>query len=379
MWAVRLAQRVIRGMIARQAARKVRKIFAAVKIQKLFRGYCCWQKFQKFLSAVTIIQSHYRQIRAVKHYSMIRSNIAAIKIQRNILRWYYYVRWNKFKYSVIVIQNLLRGRKAKVILKRLRLESKDIGKLKVGYELLQQEIQELRKRATEEKGIKVLESLRSQIVELTGLLNSERRLREETELKMANLKTLSATNEVCLKCNELKSKNELLLKKEQAFMKEIDGLRNEILELKENALNRSSRRNSATLKNDGTKHRGSIVKIDEGRQIIESELLKIRQSSVENQSFEHRRMSVSQVPDIAANKSRQTPRSSVHERTIPKVEAAPANDNINWNSTWDEEDDSSEASGSVNDVSSSSTNVKSLHELDRIQEDSILLLKEVFY
>jgi len=380
IWAVRLMQRVLRGMNARQKARNIKRHFAAKQIQKSYRGYLSWRNYQNFVSAVIIIQSYLRRIRAVNNYAGIKRNISAIKIQRNVMRWFHRFQWLILRSSIIKIQTIVRCRKAQKVLKGLRAESKDIGKLKLGFELLQLEIQELRKKAAEEKGIKELENLRSQIVDLNSLLNSERRLREETELKMSNIKTLSIANEVCIKCNEWRSKNEQLIRKEQNFIKDIDALKNEISDLKESMIKKSSsRRNSLNYPSDISKHlqeRNNSLRHDEGRQIVESELLKIRQSSVETQSLEHRRKSITQNPDLEKrNRLAPSRHSSIHEEvTTVKEEPPTGSESIIWNSTWDEEDDSSEASGSMNETAS--TNAKSLQDLDKIQEQSINQLKE---
>lgn len=380
LWAIRLVQRVTRGMLSRKRARSVLHNTAALKIQRIFRGYRCWRDYNRFLTAVTLLQANYRRALATKKFGCLKETIAAGRIQRNMLRWHYFQRFVKFRSAILTLQSSHRAKVARKELKRLRAESKDIGKLKLGYELLQQEIQDLRKKAVEVKGIKELENLRAQIVELTSLLNSEKRVREETELKLSNLKTLSISNEICTKCNEWKSKNEHLLKNEQSFIREIDSLRLEISDLKENLLkkNANSRRNSAAFPND----RSNIFRQDEARMIVEGELLKIRQSSVDHLSLESRRLSASTTKEMneQEKRSKHIPhqRPSIHESANQKLEVANAPETSNtWNSTWDDEDDSSEASGSANDLSASSSNAKSIQELDKIQEKNLFQMKEV--
>jgi hypothetical protein len=118
------------------------------------------------------------------------------------------------------LQGKLRVVGAKVLLRKLRTEAKDLGKLQENNETLKREIEELKAKAAGER-VKMekefvrkaqetllasnkteLEQLKSKVIELEESLKSEKQLREDAENRIQSSSAHDSSNMLCWKCRE---------------------------------------------------------------------------------------------------------------------------------------------------------------------------------
>jgi myosin-5 len=149
--AIRLAQRVVRGTLARIRAQKIRTLKAAMMIQRQFRRWVHETRFQALRRAVVLLQSKLRGVRSQRFVATVRQQLQAVKLQRFVRGLVAHYRWTRFRKAVVVLQNRLRKGRAKAQLRTLRIAAKDLGKLKQSNDALKSEIDALKARAAEEK------------------------------------------------------------------------------------------------------------------------------------------------------------------------------------------------------------------------------------
>eukprot|EP01034_Spumella_vulgaris_P021600 gene21600-27638_t len=201
--AVRLFQRVGRGMIARGRAHHIRMLHSASLIQTHVRRYLARWSFLRMKSAIVSIQMLYRGKRSLKLVQVVRSKLQSIQLQRFLRGLSCRFRYNRLRYAVIVLQNRSRKLLAKEKLKSLRVAAKDVGKLRQSNDALKLEIETLKAKAVEEtRRLRVdleqqmqaqsaqtqvdeLNSLRAELQETRQRLETERSLRQEAEWAFA--------------------------------------------------------------------------------------------------------------------------------------------------------------------------------------------------
>ena len=148
--AVRLIQRVTRGFMGRKKAYVLRVNSAAITLQTAFRTFIAYIKYARFKLSVVLLQAHRRRIvsaRVVSHLRLIRNSI---RLQAKIRGLKCRRRWLRMRAAVLSLQCALRRRRAWAVLKALRAEAKDLGKLQQNNENLKAEIELLRAQAAEE-------------------------------------------------------------------------------------------------------------------------------------------------------------------------------------------------------------------------------------
>jgi myosin-5 len=200
--ATRLLQRVTRGMFARSAARSIRCYKAAVKIQSVMTMFSAQQKFLRFKYSLIKLQASFRKVKAVRFYRQIRRFRAAVKLQSFYRSKLSQRRYLRFRWGVVILQNRLRKTRSIKLLKKLKIEAKDLGKLQQNNENLKKEIDEIKLKAAQERErlredaehrakelaakLKQEEEEKSRVImaQLTAKLEAEQKLREEAEVKL---------------------------------------------------------------------------------------------------------------------------------------------------------------------------------------------------
>jgi myosin heavy subunit len=148
--AVRLLQRIIRGVLARKRVDIMRKTVAATLLQKAYRCHRGYVNYGRFKLAVLALQCYFRRRVASKAVSAVRRSVQAVRLQAVLRGLNDRRRWLKYRRAVVALQCGLRCRIAKKLLKAYRIEAKDVGRLQQSNEALKAEIEALRARAAEE-------------------------------------------------------------------------------------------------------------------------------------------------------------------------------------------------------------------------------------
>jgi myosin-5 len=232
--AARLLQRVTRGMFARLKARSIREYQAAVTIQSIAKKYVMQQKYLSFRYAVIKLQASFRAIKSVRAFRQIRKFKAVVKLQAFIRSKVLVMRFARYRWSLVKLQNRYRKIVASRVLKKLKLEAKDLGKLKQSNETLKKEIDEIKMKAAIERerlreeaelqardlSIKMRqeEEAKAKVLlsQLAAKLEAEQKLREEAEVKLREAaSTLRKAEEpkICQNCEDMTLRYQDALKK----------------------------------------------------------------------------------------------------------------------------------------------------------------------
>lgn len=202
-WALRLIQRVARGMMGRRQAETRKRNLSAVKIQSKYRMFFAFFRFVRYRESVLLLQSAFRGRKARKIYLNLILAKNTLRLQRICRGLISRRSYTIFRRAVISLQCLHRKRSAKKMLIALRIQAKDVGRLQQSNENLKAEIDLLRSKAAEEsKRIREkieheliaqaeqakaaeLQGLLSELQNLKAALESEKLLRAEAEKKLA--------------------------------------------------------------------------------------------------------------------------------------------------------------------------------------------------
>jgi myosin heavy subunit len=228
-WAVRVIQRLGRGLIARGMARNLRHQRAAKLLQTATRRHICRRKYTKFVIAVVKLQNLFRSKGA-------RAQLNTMKFLRNITRLQRLVRGltNRKKYLrlrkyFVALQCLVRRFVARRKLRGLRIAARDVGSLRQSNEALKAEIEMLRAKAAEEaKRLSELAYAAEQqqrdhaLDDLAALKaefekEKERRIAAEAKAEEA-LKIIAAKEIEIQNANEKIRSDEILLKSMEASL-----------------------------------------------------------------------------------------------------------------------------------------------------------------
>ena len=211
--ASRLLQRVTRGMLSRLTARRIRHNRCAVRMQSAFRGHLCKRRFRSFRGVIVFLQSRFRIRQKLKKLREATMATRAINLQRILRGLRELRRWRRFRVAVVTLQNRLRKVRARAILRALRIQAKDVGRLQQSNEALKAEIEALKAKAeadnrrmqeeleqqlqeqAEKQKAKELQALRSELEKALSLLEAERKLRLEGEIKLRKAESLRASTE----------------------------------------------------------------------------------------------------------------------------------------------------------------------------------------
>ena len=211
--ASRLLQRVTRGMLSRLTARRIRHNRCAVRMQSAFRGHLCKRRFRSFRGVIVFLQSRFRIRQKLKKLREATMATRAINLQRILRGLRELRRWRRFRVAVVTLQNRLRKVRARAVLRALRIQAKDVGRLQQSNEALKAEIEALKAKAeadnrrmqeeleqqlqeqAEKQKAKELQALRSELEKALSLLEAERKLRLEGEIKLRKAESLRASTE----------------------------------------------------------------------------------------------------------------------------------------------------------------------------------------
>jgi myosin-5 len=196
-----LLQRVVRGMFARSKARFIRHTKAAVRLQSAVRSFIASQKFLRFKYATVLLQASFRRYVAMKSFGHLREARASLALQSIVRMKLAFKKYQRYRKALTVLQCRYRKVLAIRLLKRLRLEAKDLGKLKQSNDALKAEIDEIKMKAAHERErlreeseqkakelaaeMKKAEEERTKVLiaKLQAKLEEEQRMREEAERK----------------------------------------------------------------------------------------------------------------------------------------------------------------------------------------------------
>ncbi|KAJ3308206.1 Unconventional myosin-Va [Gonapodya sp. JEL0774] len=159
-----MLQRLSRGLIARKLAQAMRADNAATTIQRHVRGYLARKKYQKQRHAAIVLQSGWRARKARLELRSLRENVAATKIQSAWRGLQERRRYAKARKQIIMVQCITRRRAAKKILKKLKLEARDVGRFKERANLLEKKVFELSQKLKDRDDFKA--ELTSQITHM---------------------------------------------------------------------------------------------------------------------------------------------------------------------------------------------------------------------
>ena len=201
LWAIRTMQRCTRGLAARMRVSTLRINRAASLIQTCYRRYS-WVKKRAKKETVEL----------------------SGKLLNRVLRgWLVLCRWHKLRKAVITLQNRLRKRRAKAVLKNLRLANRDVHALRLKNQELQELIVTL-KNSTSGSSMRAINTAHVTTATTTTALHSTGQISE--------IESLNKENE------SLKREIESLNKENGSLKHEIESLKNYVVELQANRANR---------------------------------------------------------------------------------------------------------------------------------------------
>ncbi|RYG64620.1 hypothetical protein EON64_13595, partial [archaeon] len=174
--ATRIVQRMTRGLAARRKVAAMRRERACTLIQRRLRGYISRVRYVAMRRAALLLQCLVRRHAARLCYLALRENYLACLVCSVLRAGISRKRYLQFRRAVSTLQRQHLSVKAKQLLKKLKIEAKDLGRLQQNNDLLKREIEELKTRALEEK-----ERLRR---ELERAVREEAQAAQQAELLM---------------------------------------------------------------------------------------------------------------------------------------------------------------------------------------------------
>ncbi|CAI5468190.1 unnamed protein product [Closterium sp. Yama58-4] len=182
-WAVIRMQARWRGHLTRQYYSWLREEAAAVTIQKHVRRYTTQLAYEHTRYSAIIIQAAFRGMLCRKWAREIRVQRAATRIQA---AWRGYVERMDFlreRWSAVVIQSAWRARQARRLLRQLRVEARQAGALREAKSKLEKQLEELTWRLQLEKRMRLdleeakaaeIQRLQAQVEDLRSELDDTR-------------------------------------------------------------------------------------------------------------------------------------------------------------------------------------------------------------
>ncbi|GAB9468495.1 Myosin-like protein [Globisporangium polare] len=142
-----------RGQRSRDFVHWVRQTMKATILQKHARAFCARSKFLRFRDVVLVFQCHFRRRQAVKCVQVLREARAATRIATAWRRFSATTHYTRFRSAILALQCAERMRVAKKQLTELRLESKNVAKLKEDNIHLKSELAQLKQQLEAMKSI----------------------------------------------------------------------------------------------------------------------------------------------------------------------------------------------------------------------------------
>jgi len=188
---VRLMQRWVRGHLARQQCREMRRNKAAVRLQACVRGWLQRTKYQRLKQLTIGLQSQIRAWRARKEFTVMKQNRAAIILQKTVRGWLQRRKFQKAMRQVVMVQCLVRRHFAKKEYKKLKIEARSVHKQKELNKGLEIKIMSLQQRLNEMK--EENKELKNKVEKGAGLgeeLEKLKRTDEESKQKTGKIREL---------------------------------------------------------------------------------------------------------------------------------------------------------------------------------------------
>ena len=190
-------QAIWRGKLARIRAQKLRQEKAALFLQSVARMTLQRLAFLRARNAAIKIQSVWRGVLTRRKFATLKEDRAASKIQAVWRGKRTRAAYTQLSLAVGEIQRHWRMRAAKMQLRRLKQEAKEVGSLLAKYQMSQTQIQELKRRNDDLEGTKVhLVSERAQLTkrvegleeEIKYLKSHESELVQKLKIEISSLK-----------------------------------------------------------------------------------------------------------------------------------------------------------------------------------------------
>lgn len=149
--ATRIIQRMTRGLAARKKVTAMRRVRACTIIQRRVRGYLSRVRYVAMCRAALLMQCAVRRHAARLRYHSLRQNYMSCLVCSVLRAAIARKKYLQFRKAISSLQRQYLSAKAKQLLKKLKVEAKDLGRLQQNNDLLKKEIEELKLRALEEK------------------------------------------------------------------------------------------------------------------------------------------------------------------------------------------------------------------------------------
>ncbi|KAF4705085.1 hypothetical protein FOZ63_012578, partial [Perkinsus olseni] len=146
-------QALMRGKIARIRAANIRRESAALRIQSWWRMIKERVRYEDVVRKVVLIQSVQRGRMARAFAEEYRVNTAAARIQAAWKAWHVRRQYLALRASVLTAQRQFRMRAAKMQLRRLKQEAKEVGSLLAKYQNAQAEVTSVKKKLAETEAL----------------------------------------------------------------------------------------------------------------------------------------------------------------------------------------------------------------------------------
>ena len=178
-------QAVWRGKLARIRAQKMRQEKAALYLQAVARMTIQRLAFLRTRAAAIRIQSVWKGVVTRRKFSTLKEDRAAAKIQAIWRGQQTRAAFKQLLLGVAEIQRHWRMRAAKMQLRRLKQEAKEVGSLLAKYQMAQSQLQELKRRNDDLEGSKLhLVSERAQLTKRVDGLEEEVRYLKSHESEL---------------------------------------------------------------------------------------------------------------------------------------------------------------------------------------------------
>ncbi|XP_013411638.1 unconventional myosin-Va-like [Lingula anatina] len=182
---VLLVQTYGRGMLARRHALHLRRTAAATRMQKVWRGYKVRKAYLRTRQAVITIQKYARGMAGRQEFRAVLRDHKAVIIQSHIRGWLAKRRYRKVMRGIILIQSHYRRRKARAMLKILKVEARSVQHIKKVNLGLENKIIEMQHKL-DEKNKEI------------GLLREDQVLLRDMQNQMAQLKNMESNSKTYL-------------------------------------------------------------------------------------------------------------------------------------------------------------------------------------
>ncbi|XP_076890780.1 myosin-11-like [Bidens hawaiensis] len=233
-------QSFCRGRLAAKRFEELRRIAAAIKIEKNFRKYHASNVYNKLRVSALRVQTAIRALKARKEFQLKKLTKAAIMVQSRWRGRRCYSYHKRLKKGAIVTQCRWRGVKARRELRRLKQEQKQAGFLKEAKDKLEKQLEDLTWRLQLEKRLRTdLEEAKAS--EANKFRNSLEALQKKLDEANATIiKEKEAARKAIKEAPPVIQQKEVIIedtKRIESLTKEVNGLKAALAAEKENSAN----------------------------------------------------------------------------------------------------------------------------------------------